>query len=292
MQNWIGIIPKIDWALGVAVGFSVLLALTTRQRGGRFRGLMGWAGFWVVFSGILVCLSRGWPWVALTLLGLLMFAGLRTYFFLAPVRPRDRYAVLIAYLAIPFSLYPGFTGSEAAFLATVPVVVFMFFPVLLSAGESQQGLLESMGRILLGVLLFVFCAAHLGLLVRREPAGTLELFGLLVIAADLPQRLTGRLGHVTTRAPKVLGVIGGAVLAAGLGFLVGPWCGLVEEDGARAGLLVAVAVTMGAMVTGALVRDLALPPPTVRVGRGAFLDRAIPAVYAAPVFFHYLNFFA
>ena len=41
-----------------------------------------------------------------------------------------------------------------------------------------------------------------------------------------------------------LGVAAAAVLATAVGFWAGPKCGLVEEDGGRAGLLVAVAVTM------------------------------------------------
>jgi predicted CDP-diglyceride synthetase/phosphatidate cytidylyltransferase len=285
-------IPGIVLVLVGALAISGLLALASRRRGGRFRGLPGWVGFWVVFAAILVSLSRLPPWISLTMLGLLMFAALRTYFFVAPVRPRDRYAMLAAYLAIPFALYPGFTGSEATFLATVPVTLFLLFPVLLSAGKLREGLLESMGRILLGVLLFVFCAAHLGLLVRWEQPGLLELFGVLVLAAELPGRLTGRFRQGGGWARSALGVVAGVVLAAALGFWAGPWCGLVEEDGARAGLLVAIAVAMGALVSEAVMHDLAHGAPAGRVGRWAFLDRAIPAVYAAPVFFHYLNHFA
>ena len=51
-------------------------------------------------------------------------------------------------------------------------------------------------------------------------------------------------------------------------------------------------VTMGALVSDAVMRDLSPGSTGTRVGRWAFLDRAIPAVYAAPVFFHYLNHFA
>lgn len=285
-------IPRIVLVLAGMLALSGLLALATRRRGGRFRGLPGWVGFWVVFAGILVSLSRLQPLISLTMLGLLMFAALRTHFFLAPVRPRDRYAMLAAYVGIPFALYPGFTGSEARFFATVPVVLVLLFPVLLSAGKPQEGLLESMGRILIGVLLFVFSAAHLGLLVRWEQPGLFELFGVLVLAAELPGRLTGRPRQGGGWARSAFGIIAGAVAAVSLGMLLGPWCGLVEEDGGRAGLLVAIAVTMGALVSDAVMRDLSPGSTGARVGRWAFLDRAIPAVYAAPVFFHYLNHFA
>ena len=292
MRDWIANLPMIDWALAAALAISALSALVTRRRGGHFRGLPGWVGFWAVFAGILVSLSRLQPWISLTMLGLLMFVGLRAYFFVAPVRPRDRYALLAAYLAIPVALYPGFTGSQATFLAVVPVGLFLLFPVLLSMGPPQEGLLESVGRILLAVLFFVFCSAHLGLLVRWEQPGLLELFGVLVLAAELPGRLTGRFRLGGGRTRSAIGVTGGAVLAVVAGYWAGPWCGLGQEDAARAGLLVAVAVTLGALVSEAIMRDLSPAPSAGRTGRWAFLDRTIPAVYAAPVFFHYLNHFA
>jgi predicted CDP-diglyceride synthetase/phosphatidate cytidylyltransferase len=292
MADGYGSIPAIDQALAGALLFAGLVALATRHRGGRFRGVGGWVGFWVAFAGILVALSRAPAAVSLVLLGLLMFAAVRTYFFVAPMRPRDRYAVLAAYAGIPFALWPCYTGSPATFLATAPVVLFLLFPVLLATGALQEGMLDSLGRLFLGVLLFVYCAAHLGLFVRVEPRGALELYGILVLAAELPQRLAGRLGRGTPWPRALGGLAAGAGLAIGLGYLCGPWAGMVEEDGARAGALVAAGVILGSLVTGAVLRDLALGPPGSSVGRGAFLDRIIPPVYAAPIFFHYLTHFA
>ena len=51
------------------------------------------------------------------------------------------------------------------------------------------------------------------------------------------------------------------------------------------------AVNLGATVSKAVAKDLALSTATI-LGRGALLDRLVPALYAAPVFFHYLNHFA
>jgi len=291
MEPTLAGIPRIIWLLVGMLAASALLALATRRRGGRFRGLPGWVGFWAVFAGILISLSRLQAGISLTMLGLLMFAALRTYFFLAPVRPRDRYAMLAAYAAIPFALWAAWAGSST-FLATTPVTLLLLFPVLLSAGPRHEGLLESMGRILFGAALFVFGAAHLGMLVRWDQPGLLELFGVLVLAAELPGRLTGRFRQGGGWARSTFGVAAGAVLASLTGFWAGPWCGIVEEDGFRAGLIVAIAVTMGALVSEAVMRDLSPGSSGARIGRWAFLDRAIPTVYAAPVFFHYLNHFA
>jgi len=285
-------VARIDLVLGAMVLAATLIALAAGRQGGRFRGLPGWAGFWIVFAGILVALSRLSPWIGFTLLGLLMFGALRAFFFVAPVRQRDRYAILASYLAVPFALWPAYLGSQDTFLAAVPVTLFLLIPVFLSIGPSERGLLDAMGRTLLGVLFFVFCIAHLGLLVHEPQPALPQLFAILVIAAELPQRLLWRSHAERGWLKMMLGMLLGAVFAVGLGFWLGPQCGLVEEDAGRAGLLVAIAATLGAQVSDAVRQDLALSASSSSLGRGAFLTRSVPAVYAAPVFFHYLNHFA
>jgi len=284
-------VPDIDLALAIAVAACGTLALLLRRRGGRFRELPGWAGFWVLFGALLAGLTHLPAWASFPLLAALMFAALRTYFYVAPVRPRDRYAIIAAYLAIPLALWPPFVGSSALFLAVVPVSLFLVLPVFLAIGSQQEGLLDSIGRSLLGVLFFVFCLAHVALLARETPPGTAELFGILVLASELPQRLAGRFRPGRRVAPA-LGIAAGVVLAVVAGWSFGPWCGLVDDDGARAGLFVFVAVWMGAVVSGAVTHDLALTAPSSRLGRGGLLNRMVPAVYAAPVLFHYLANFA
>lgn len=292
MGELLGRIPPMDWALGWAVLITGSVSVTMGRRGGRFRGLPEWGGFWVLFGVLLLCLSRTHRWVSFPLLALFMFAALRAYFSVAPVRPRDRYAILASYLAIPLALWPAFTGADDTFLAVVPVVLFLFIPFFLSFGKTEKGLLDSMGRMLLGTLFFVFCLAHLGLLVHEPNPGLLELFGVLVLGAELPQRLAGRFRPGSGWLRPGLGVLVGAVLATALGFWLGPWCGLVEEDGARAGFLVLAAVTLGAQVSEAVALELSTTTSSHRIGRGAFMNRMVPAVYAAPVFFHYLHHFA
>jgi phosphatidate cytidylyltransferase len=286
-------IPRLDLVLAVAVGISMLAALGSRRRGGRFRELPGWAGFWTFSAVVLISLSHAPKYVSFPLLAVVMFASLRTYFFLAPVRARDRYAILVAYLSIPFALWPVYLGSQDLFLAVVPVSLFLFVPVFLAIGPPEAGMLDSMGRTLLGVLLFVFCLAHLALLSYHQLTGVLELFGILVLAAELPQRLAGRFrwGAGWWIRPTI-GTPISLLLAIGAGWYLGPWCGMDAGDAGRAGALVFAAVTMGALVNDAVSNDLALTSPSARRGRGAMLNRIVPAAYAAPVFFHYLNHFA
>jgi predicted CDP-diglyceride synthetase/phosphatidate cytidylyltransferase len=281
MTNWT--LHPIDRLLALAVVLALAAALATRGRGGRFRLLLGWAGFWALFAGLLAGLVKLPAVISLVLLGVVMYAGLRTWFFVTPLRPRDRFAILGAYLAIPAALAPGYAGAHGAVLAAVPILLLLTFPVLLIAGPAEEGTLDALGRLLLGVLVFVFCAAHLGLLVRREQ---LELYGVLGLAADLPQRLAGRF-EPGSRLRPAAGIVVSALLASGLGGWSGPWCGVSTRDGAIAGMLVAVAVAMGAAVIRAVLRDLGLSSQTLH-GRGAFLDRVVPLIYAAPFFYYSL----
>jgi predicted CDP-diglyceride synthetase/phosphatidate cytidylyltransferase len=286
-------VPPIDTALAVALVVAAAVAFGVRRRGGRFRRLLGWVGFSLALAVVLVSLERASPWVAAPLLGALMFASLRSWFFVTPVRPADRSAILASYAAIPLALYPGFVGSSDTYLAVVPAVAFLFFPFLLALGRDKTGWLDALGRVLLGVLVFVFCASHLALLVHGPASGGLpELFGLFVIATELPARLAGRFGRGSGWLRPGAGVAVGVVLAAALGFLCGPWCGLGEEDAARAGMLVAAAVTMGGLVHDAALGDLGAGRAGARIHGAELLDRAIPALYAAPFFFHYLDHFA
>lgn len=274
----------IDAALAVAVLVCGGTALVSRRRGGRLRELPGWALFWTAFAAILIALGRLPRWISFPALAVLMFAALRTYFFVAPVRRSDRYAILTAYLSIPFALWPAYLGSKDMFLAMVPVTLFLLVPVVLSTGAEGEGLLDAMGRTLLGVLLFVFCLAHLGLLVHQPPNGLPQLFGVLVLASELPQRVFGR--------RQTLALVLSGLASTAVGWIVGPWVGLSSGDAARAGALVFLAVSLGALVAGTVARTLSADVPGARLGRGGLLNRMVPAVYAAPVFFHYLNYFA
>jgi len=283
-------IPPIILALALALLLAAPLAFLAGRRGGRYRGMPGWVGFWVFFSGLLVILSRAEIWISFPVLGVLMFMALREYFSLAPVRPHDRWAILAAYLSIPCALFPAVTDDLALFVAIVPVGLLLLFPVLLTFGPRQPGLLDSVGRVLLAALVFVVAGAHLGLM-AHQAHGRLELFAILVLFAELPQRVAGRPRPGGEVLRPAIGVALALVICSGIGWWVGPLGAVTRQQGVIAGALVALAVTAGASVADAVAQDLGLGVASSRFGRGAFLDRAIPALYAAPVCYHYFRYF-
>ena len=216
-----GSVPFLLVALGGTVLVAAGVSFPFASRGGRYRALPGWILSWTLFAALLAGLPRAPKGIALTVLGALMFVALREYFFLAPVRPQDRWAILVAYLAIPAVQVAVYRNLYGAFLAAVLLALFLVMPALLSVRPAQPGLFDSLGRVLLGLMAFVFCAGHLGW-IATGPVGRPELFGILVLASELPQRLTGRVRLGESVAMPLLGIGAAAALGAGIAVWLAP----------------------------------------------------------------------
>ena len=281
-------IPKLVVILAVTLALLAPFAVLAGRRGGRFRAFPGWIAAWSEFAVLIVILSRLPQKLSFPLLGLVMFAALRQYFTLTPLRPQDRWAIVVAYVSIPLALWPTWAGSFGLLSAATVVGVFLLIPVLLSVAPRQPGLLDALGRVLFGVLVFVFCAAHFGLMTRL-PLGSLELFGITALLADLPQRLTGRIRPGDERVRPFVGLAASVVVAAAVCAALAPLTSTAPLHGGVAGGLVALAMAGGSLVSDAVGQDLLRTQSDALLGRAAFLDRTLPAIYAAPIFYHYLR---
>ena len=281
-------IPKLVVIFAAALLILAPFAVLAGRRGGRYRALPGWIAAWSQFAVLIVALSRLTPTISFPLLGLVMFVALKQYFTLTPLRPQDRWAVLVAYISIPLALWPTWAGSFGLLSAATVIGLFLLIPVLLSIVPRQPGLLDALGRVMLGVLVFVFCAAHFGLMTNL-PEGSLELFGITALLADLPQRLTGRIRPGGERVRPFLGVVASVAAAAVVGATLAPLAGTASRHGGVAGGRVALAMAGGSLVSDAVAQDLLRTQSDAVLGRAAFLDRTLPAIYAAPVFYHYLR---
>lgn len=281
-------IPKLVVILAATLALLAPFALLAGRRGGRYRAFPGWIAAWAQFAVLIVVLGHLPQKISFPLLGLVMFAALRQYFTLTPLRPQDRWAIVAAFVSIPLALWPTWAGSFGLLSAATVIGLFLLIPVLLSIAPRQPGLLDALGRVLLGVLVFVFCAAHFGLMTRLSE-GSLELFGITALLADLPQRLTGRLRPGGERVRPFLGVIASVAVAAVVGAALAPLAATASLHGGVAGSLVALAMAGGSLVSDAVGQDLLRTQSDALLGRAAFLDRTLPAIYAAPIFYHYLR---
>src|SRR5215831_8240580 len=147
-------IPTLDTALAASLILISPFALVMGRRGGRYRALPGWLGAWVQFAGLLVLLSRVPKPYAFPVLGIAMFIALKQYFFLTPLRPQDRWGIFATYVAVPSALWPAWVGSFEQLSAASGIGLFLPIPILLSVTPRQPGLLDALGRVLLGVIVF------------------------------------------------------------------------------------------------------------------------------------------
>jgi phosphatidate cytidylyltransferase len=281
-------IPKLVVILAATLALLAPFALLAGRRGGRYRAFPGWIAAWAQFAVLIVVLQHLPQRISFPLLGLVMFAALRQYFTLTPLRPQDRWAIVVAFVSIPLALWPTWAGSFGLLSAATVIGLFLLIPVLLSIAPRQPGLLDALGRVLLGVLVFVFCAAHFGLMTRL-PEGSLELFGITALLADLPQRLSGRIRPGDERVRPFLGLMASVAVAAAVGAALAPLTATASLHGGVAGSLVALAMAGGSLVSDAVGQDLLRSQSDALLGRAAFLDRTLPAIYAAPIFYHYLR---
>jgi phosphatidate cytidylyltransferase len=281
-------IPKLVVILAATLALLAPFAVLAGRRGGRYRAFPGWIAAWAQFAILIVVLQHLPRTVSFPLLGLVMFAALRQYFTLTPLRPQDRWAIVVAFVSIPLALWPTWSGSFGLLSAATVIGLFLLIPVLLSIAPRQPGLLDALGRVLLGVLVFVFCAAHFGLMTHL-PGGSLELFGITALLADLPQRLSGRIRPGGERVRPFLGVVASVAVAAVVGAALAPLASTASLHGGVAGGLVALAMAGGSLVSDAVAQDLLRTQSDALLGRAAFLDRTLPAIYAAPIFYHYLR---
>ena len=187
------------------------------------------------------------------------------------------------------------SAPTSMFLATVPVTLFLLVPVLprrraVPGGPARFDGADAAGRAVLRVL-------------RRAPRAAASTGSPAGPAASCSAswcwRPSCRSGSPAASVPGPAG----SGRSSGSSFSVaavrrrrlsgsGPGAGWSRRTPPGPDSLVAIAVTLGAVVSR---RRGAGPGPASSAawfGRGAFLNRMVPAVYAAPVFFHYLNHFA
>lgn len=240
--------------------------------------------------GILLTSLALAHWVSLTLaiwlLALLSFAGLREYLSLADLRPEDRWAMLAAYLSIPLLFYLVQIDWYGFFIVSIPVYVFVIIPFLIALGSKEaRGSVFSAGAIDFGLFLFVYCLGHLAYLARTSTALALFLV-LAVTVCDLVDRQMGRLGAgwAVKLAVTVLPVFG-------LAWLLGRPDDLPLRETGIVAVLLPILVLMGNYTLSVMERDLGIDPEELEPGRGRLIDGMRALLFAAPVVFHVLRYF-
>jgi phosphatidate cytidylyltransferase len=243
-----------------------------------------WA-FFLVFTLIeFVSLPLG-LWV----LAALSFLALREYFTLADLRLQDRFGVLAAYAAIPFMFWFVVTDWYGMFVVSIPVFAFLVVPFLVSlGGREPAGSVQSVGLIVLGLFLLVYCIGHIGYLARHSTWLAAYLVAAVAVCDLLAYLLRARDRRPLHSVALQLGAPAPLTIALALGFM--PLTGVPVLESVLLALLVPVTVAMGCQTIDHLEADLGVDRNRLQPGSGQFLNTLKSFVYTAPVAFHFLRY--
>lgn len=313
MIGGVALEPRMMWLFGGVAGLLIVasligfvLARAVKSEGGRetVRNLnariKAWWGMVAVFA---VAFAFGKA-VTLVLFAFASFYCLREFISLTPTRPSDHRAIAAAfYIFIPLQYWLIWISWLSMITILIPVYAFLALPVLsVLRGETEDFLLRT-AKIQWGLMLTVFCISHApALLILNIPdyRNVYLLFFLVTVVqlSDVFQYVFGKLLGRHKIAPKVSpsktieGFIGGGLAATAVGaglFWITPFTPL---EAAGMALVIVLAGFFGGLVLSAVKRSLGAKDwGTMIEGHGGALDRMDSVTFAAPLFFHLVNYF-
>lgn len=261
--------------------------------------------WWVMVAvcGLAFCFGKG---VTLVLFAVTSFCALREFISITPTRAEDHRSLVAAfYLFIPLQYWLIAVNWQSLFAILIPVWSFLLLPVLAVVKGETEEFLPRTARIQWALMLCVFCISHApALLILKIPGfdgrNVLLLFFLIAVVqlSDVLQYAFGKLLGRHKVAPRVSpaktweGLIGGGLSATAVG--AGLWwiTPFAPWQAAILALSIVLAGFFGGLVLSAVKRSLGAKDwGTMIEGHGGMLDRMDSVSFAAPVFFHLVNYF-
>lgn len=260
--------------------------------------------WWLMIAIFAVAFVFG-KGVTIVLFALTSFFVLREFLSITPTRAEDHTATVAAfYLFIPLQYWLIYSDWQSLFSILIPVWAFLLLPLLaVLKGETADFLTRS-AKIQWALMLGVYCISHApALLLLKIPGYSdnfLLLFFLITVVqlSDVLQYVFGKLFGKHKVAPRVSpaktweGLIGGGLSAAAIGaalFWITPFA---PWEAALLALAIVLAGFAGGLVLSAVKRSLGAKDwGTMIEGHGGALDRMDSVSFAAPVFFHLVNYF-
>jgi phosphatidate cytidylyltransferase len=261
------------------------------------------SSWWVMIGIFTIAILTG-RIVSTVFLAFLAVLALKEYLSLVPTRRVDRSILLWAYLAIPPQFYFAHIEDFGFFMVFIPVWMLLFLPARITLGGTTEGFLRAVGTLSWGLMMTVFSLSHTAMLLafgtsRGFGAGPLLFLVALTQFNDVAQftwgKLFGRHKILPSVSPKKTweGFVGGLITTIAVATFAGPFLTPMNAQwSAMAGGVIALAGFLGDVTLSATKRDLGVKDASNLIpGHGGILDRVDSLIYAAPVFFHFLNYF-
>jgi phosphatidate cytidylyltransferase len=251
--------------------------------------------------------------VAIVLFGFVSFFCLREFLTLSPTKRGDHRSLILAFFVIlPLQYWLVATQRFELFTVFIPVYVFLLIPVVSALANDPDRFLERNAKLQWGIVVCVYGLSHVpALLLLDFPnynnKNSFLVFFLVIVVqvSQLVQHLVSRIWRRTPFVPNIsqsfnwgsalMGITVGSALGAGL-------AGITPFAPGQAFVMACIACltgSLGHLVMKALKRDRGIPiwrskQGNLRegvTGAGGLLDRVDALCFAAPVFFHFVQWY-
>lgn len=261
--------------------------------------------WWLMIALFGVAFWAG-PTVTIVLFALTSFYCLREFLSITPTRPEDHRSVAVAfYVFIPIQYWLIGTGWQGMFTILIPVWAFLLLPILAVLKGETEDFMARTARIQWALMLTVYCISHAPALLNlsipgHEGSNFLLLFFLITVVqlSDVLQYVFGKLFGQRKVAPRVSpaktweGLTGGGLSATAIGAALWWVTPFTPWQAAAMALAIVLAGFCGGLVLSAVKRSLGAKDwGTMIEGHGGALDRMDSVSFAAPVFYHLVNYY-
>ena len=237
------------------------------------------------------------------------FWALREFITLTPTRPADHRTLFwVFFLLTPAQFILVGMNQYWLYSVLIPVYAFLLIPARIAFSGDSKRFLERTAKIEAGLLICVYCLSYAPALLALDIKGTrwhnlsllslLFFFILIVQLSDVFQYAWSQLPSKHPIVPTIQpsktweGLLGGTATSALLGAALWwatpfpPWMAALMS------LVVALMGAAGSLTMSAIKRDRGVKDyGTLVEGHGGVLDRVDSICFAAPVFFHFTQYF-
>lgn len=262
--------------------------------------------WWIISTLFIgaIFISREISYICIAFLS---FVAFRELYSVLGFRDSDRRAIIWAILAIPIQYYLAYIKWYGCFIIFIPVGMFLLLPIRMVLKGETKGITKSIALLQWCLMLSVFGISHLAYLLSlpNQPLSSSGGRGLLIFliflteANDIMQFTWGKLLGKHKIVPKVSpnktweGFIGGIVSTTVIGYFLGFLTPLTTPQILIVSALIALSGFFGDVVISAIKRDKGIKDMGNTIpGHGGVFDRIDSLSYSAPVFFHFVYYFA
>ncbi|MDK2123550.1 phosphatidate cytidylyltransferase [Parachitinimonas caeni] len=259
--------------------------------------------WWYMVGAIGLAFAGGKGGVIL-LFAFVSFAALREFITLTHTRRGDHYALALSFfVALPAQYLLIWIDWYGMYSILIPVYAFLVLPIMAAVSGDATRFLERAAKVQWGLMVSVYCIAHVPALLTLDIPGyedrhlLLIAFLILVVqSSDVFQYIWGKLFGKRLIAPAVSpsktvegfwgGIASSTLLGTALYWITPfkPW------QAAIIAFSICLMGFAGGLVMSAIKRDRGVKDwGTLIEGHGGMLDRVDSVCFAAPVFFHVIR---